>query len=65
MIEVSPFLSASFEVMWTLRRRLTVFEKHYADGDLVNSETPVSHTDANEEAKGGSWGPEVPEIFLD
>lgn len=36
--------------------------EHYADGDVVNSKTPVSHAQAGPDALS-VWGPEVPEVF--
>ncbi|KAG4437102.1 hypothetical protein IFR05_007400 [Cadophora sp. M221] len=36
--------------------------EHYADGDLVNSETEASHVQAGPEALS-VWGPPVPSIF--
>ncbi|KAH7085831.1 Glyoxalase/Bleomycin resistance protein/Dihydroxybiphenyl dioxygenase [Paraphoma chrysanthemicola] len=36
--------------------------EHYADGDMVNSETPVSKVPAGPEALS-IWGPEVPSYF--
>jgi hypothetical protein len=37
--------------------------EHYADGDLVNEETPVAWGEAGDEGLA-VWGPEVPEWFL-
>jgi hypothetical protein len=36
--------------------------EHYADGDLVNSATPVAHVQAGKENLS-IWGPPVPEVF--
>ncbi|KAH8809454.1 Glyoxalase/Bleomycin resistance protein/Dihydroxybiphenyl dioxygenase [Xylogone sp. PMI_703] len=36
--------------------------EHYADGDLVNNETPISHVQAGPEALS-VWGPPVPSVF--
>ncbi|GKU16384.1 unnamed protein product [Fusarium langsethiae] len=36
--------------------------EHYADGDLVNSETKVAHVPAGPEALA-VWGPPVPKVF--
>ena len=36
--------------------------EHYADGDLVNYETPVSHVEAGNGTLS-VWGPPVPEVF--
>ena len=38
--------------------------EHYADGDLVNDETPVGYTQAGDESLA-VWGPEVPKEFLE
>lgn len=38
--------------------------EHYADGDLVNEETPINWGPAGDEALA-VWGPEVPAWFLD
>ncbi|SCV48630.1 unnamed protein product [Fusarium fujikuroi] len=38
--------------------------EHYADGDLVNKDTPVSYLPAGNESLA-VWGPEVPDGFLD
>ena len=38
--------------------------EHYADGDLVNAETPVGHCPAKDETLA-VWGPEVPHWFLE
>ena len=38
--------------------------EHYADGDLVNEETPVGHLPAGHESLA-VWGPDVPAAFLD
>ncbi|KAL2825363.1 MFS transporter [Aspergillus cavernicola] len=37
--------------------------EHYADGDLVNSQTPVGYGPAGDESLA-VWGPEVPSWFL-
>jgi len=37
--------------------------EHYVDGDLVNDETPINRTKA-EDAHLHVWGPEVPATFL-
>lgn len=36
--------------------------EHYADGDLVNHETPVATVQAGPHALS-VWGPPVPEVF--
>lgn len=38
------------------------WQGHYADGDLVNSETLISHMQAGPETLS-VWGPPVPEVF--
>ncbi|CAO2657847.1 Nn.00g071070.m01.CDS01 [Neocucurbitaria sp. VM-36] len=38
--------------------------EHYADGDLVNEDTPVGWGEAGDESLA-VWGPEVPKWFLD
>lgn len=38
--------------------------EHYADGDLVNEETPVGWGEAGDESLA-VWGPDVPKWFLD
>ena len=38
--------------------------EHYADGDLVNEDTPVGYGPAAHEGLA-VWGPEVPQDFLD
>ncbi|KAF2808805.1 trihydroxytoluene oxygenase [Mytilinidion resinicola] len=38
--------------------------EHYADGDLVNEETPLAYGPAGHEGLA-VWGPEVPQAFLD
>ncbi|KAF4277199.1 hypothetical protein CNMCM8689_004908 [Aspergillus fumigatus] len=38
--------------------------EHYADGDLVNEETPVGYGPAGDESLA-VWGPQVPKWFLD
>lgn len=37
-------------------------QEHYADGDIVNSETRVSEVQAGPEALA-IWGPPVPPVF--
>ena len=37
--------------------------EHYADGDLVNKNTPISYGPAGDESLA-VWGPEVPSWFL-
>ena len=38
--------------------------EHYADGDLVNKDTPVGWSNAGDESLA-VWGPEVPTWFLE
>ena len=38
--------------------------EHYADGDLINEETPIGYGPAGHESLA-VWGPEVPKSFLD
>ncbi|KAF7136825.1 hypothetical protein CNMCM5793_006343 [Aspergillus hiratsukae] len=38
--------------------------EHYADGDLVNEETPIGYGPAGDESLA-VWGPEVPKWFLE
>lgn len=38
--------------------------EHYADGDLVNKDTPVGWGMAGDESLA-VWGPEVPKWFLE
>jgi len=42
--------------------RLIVWQEHYSDGDLVNSETEVAHVQAGPQALK-IWGPPVPAVF--
>lgn len=37
--------------------------EHYADGDLVNRDTKVSHVEAAGKSTLAVWGPEVPPVF--
>ncbi|KAJ5869916.1 hypothetical protein N7455_004857 [Penicillium solitum] len=37
-------------------------QEHYADGDLVNRDTPIAHVQAGPQALS-VWGPPVPEVF--
>jgi hypothetical protein len=37
--------------------------EHYADGDLVNDQTPIGYGPAGDESLA-VWGPEVPSWFL-
>lgn len=38
--------------------------EHYADGDLINEDTPIGYGPAVNESLA-VWGPEVPKEFLD
>lgn len=38
--------------------------EHYADGDLVNKDTPIGWMNAGDESLA-VWGPEVPKWFLE
>jgi len=38
--------------------------EHYADGDLVNCDTPIGWGQAGDESLA-VWGPEVPKWFLE
>lgn len=38
--------------------------EHYADGDLVDDQTPIGHLPAGNESLA-VWGPNVPATFLD
>ncbi|GAB5588891.1 hypothetical protein Unana1_03791 [Umbelopsis nana] len=37
--------------------------EHYADGDLVNNQTPINISPAGDESLA-AWGPELPQVFL-
>ncbi|KAK5107031.1 hypothetical protein LTR62_001920 [Meristemomyces frigidus] len=52
--------SQIFDYWWDTTGNMV---EHYADGDLVNNETPVSWSDAKDESLS-VWGPEVPSWFL-
>lgn len=52
--------SQIFDYWWDVSGNMV---EHYTDGDLVNRDTPVGHSNAG----SGSlaiWGPEVPKAFL-
>jgi len=53
--------SQVFDYWWDVAGNMI---EHYADGDLVNEETPVSYGPAGDESLA-VWGPEVPAGFLD
>ena len=38
--------------------------EHYADGDLVNQDTPLGYGPAGHEGLA-VWGPDVPKMFLE
>lgn len=38
--------------------------EHYADGDLINEDTPIHYVAAGDESLA-VWGPELPKTFLD
>jgi hypothetical protein len=73
---VHDFLtSKGYELCWGVGRHVLgsqVFDywfdtsgfmvEHYADGDLVNIETPVAHVKAGPHTLA-IWGPPVPEVF--
>ncbi|KAE8154285.1 Glyoxalase/Bleomycin resistance protein/Dihydroxybiphenyl dioxygenase [Aspergillus avenaceus] len=52
--------SQIFDYWWDTAGNMV---EHYADGDLVNEETPVGHMNAGDETLA-VWGPEVPSYFL-
>ncbi|KAM5527618.1 hypothetical protein FOXYSP1_19980 [Fusarium oxysporum f. sp. phaseoli] len=53
--------SQIFDYWWDTTGNMV---EHYADGDLVNKDTPVSFLPAGNESLA-VWGPEVPDNFLD
>ena len=53
--------SQIFDYWWDTTGNMV---EHYADGDLVNEETPVGWGEAGDESLA-VWGPEVPKWFLD
>jgi hypothetical protein len=54
--------SQIFDYWWQPQRSFMV--EHYADGDLVNCETPIGRGPAGHEGLA-VWGPEVPLDFLE
>lgn len=61
----SEFILASknYKPLWSALFELTcLMQEHYADGDLVNCETKVTHIPAGPEALA-VWGPPVPPVF--
>lgn len=53
--------SQLFDYWWDTTGNMV---EHYADGDLVNEDTPVGWGAAGDESLA-VWGPEVPKWFLD
>jgi len=53
--------SQIFDYWWDTTGNMV---EHYADGDLVNEETPLGYGPAGHEGLA-VWGPEVPKEFLD
>ncbi|KAF2725804.1 trihydroxytoluene oxygenase [Polychaeton citri CBS 116435] len=53
--------SQIFDYWWDVHGNMI---EHYADGDLVNQDTPVGWGAAGDESLA-VWGPEVPKWFLD
>lgn len=52
--------SQIFDYWWDTTGNMV---EHYADGDLVTSETPISYLEAGHESLA-VWGPELPPTFL-
>lgn len=52
--------SQIFDYWWDPHRNMI---EHYADGDLVNCETPITYGPAGDESLA-VWGPDVPARFL-
>ena len=53
--------SQIFDYWWDTTGNMV---EHYADGDLVNKDTPIGWTAAGDESLA-VWGPELPKWFLD
>jgi len=53
--------SQIFDYWWDTTGNMV---EHYADGDLVNEDTPLGYGPAGHEGLA-VWGPEVPKAFLD
>lgn len=51
--------SQIFDYWWDVSGNMV---EHYADGDLVNEDTPIGYVPAGEESLS-IWGPKVPEEF--
>ncbi|OAQ76637.1 trihydroxytoluene oxygenase [Purpureocillium lilacinum] len=52
--------SQIFDYWWDTTGNMV---EHYADGDLINRESPISYSPAGSESLA-VWGPELPEAFL-
>ena len=52
--------SQIFDYWWDTTGNMV---EHYADGDIVNDETPIGHMPARNESLA-IWGPEVPVEFI-
>ncbi|CAH0017106.1 unnamed protein product [Clonostachys rhizophaga] len=53
--------SQIFDYWWDTTGNMV---EHYADGDVINSETPIGYGPAGDESLA-VWGPDVPKTFLD
>jgi hypothetical protein len=53
--------SQIFDYWWDISGNMI---EHYADGDLVNADTPIGHMPASEDSLA-VWGPKVPQAFLE
>jgi len=53
--------SQIFDYWWDTTGNMV---EHYADGDLVNEDTPIGYGPAGHEGLA-VWGPEVPSSFLE
>lgn len=53
--------SQIFDYWWDTTGNMV---EHYADGDLINLETPIGYGMAGDESLA-VWGPEVPRTFLE
>ncbi|KAJ5292333.1 uncharacterized protein N7443_008286 [Penicillium atrosanguineum] len=53
--------SQIFDYWWDTTGNMV---EHYADGDLVNGDTPIGYVQAGSESLA-VWGPDVPAIFLE
>jgi hypothetical protein len=52
--------SQIFDYWWDIADNMV---EHYADGDLVNKDTPIGYFEAGSESLA-IWGPELPPTFL-